>query len=95
MRVTIHDIWISPGHDFKGRHGQGRLEHGMQRLDSAECHAGKGIAGDRYYNENPGEKQQITFLSREVVEKMCETLSVLLDSTAPRFAGMSSFREWI
>ena len=76
MRVTIHDIWISPGHDFKGRHGLGRLEHGMQRVDSAECHAGKGIAGDRYHNENPGEKQQITFLSREVVEQMRESLGL-------------------
>ncbi|MFM8717836.1 MAG: formate dehydrogenase accessory sulfurtransferase FdhD [Spartobacteria bacterium] len=76
MRVTLHDIWISSGHDFKGRHGQGRLDHGMQRLESAECHAGKGLVGDRYYGENPGEKQQITFLSREVVEQMCESLSL-------------------
>lgn len=76
MRATIHHIWISPGHDFKGRHGLGRLGHGMQRLESAHCEAGKGIAGDRYHNENPGEKQQITFLSREVFGEMCSALGV-------------------
>ena len=76
MRATIHHIWISPGHDFKGRHGLGRLEHGMQTLESAECQAGKGIAGDRYHNENPGQKQQITLLSREVFQEMCSTLGL-------------------
>ncbi len=85
MRATIHHIWISPGHDFKGRHGLGRLEHGMQRLESAQCEAGKGIAGDRYHNESPGEKQQITFLSREVFEEMCSALGVAgIDASALR-----------
>ena len=62
MRVTLHDIWISSGHDFKGRHGQGRQNNEIIRVNTAECHAGKGILGDRYYNEQPGGKTQITLL---------------------------------
>jgi FdhD protein len=76
MRVTLHDIWISSGHDFKGRHGQGRQNNEILRVNTAECHAGKGILGDRYYNEQPGGKTQITFLSREVVSEMCDALGL-------------------
>jgi len=76
MRVTLHDIWISSGHDFKGRHGQGRQNNKILRVNTAKCHAGKGIFGDRYYNEQPGGKTQITFLSREVVSEMCDALGL-------------------
>lgn len=76
MNIRIHDIWISPGHAFKGRHGLGRLHHGMTALEEAVCHAGQGIAGDRYHGEDPGAKTQVTFLSREVVDEMCRSLGV-------------------
>jgi len=76
MKVVVHDIWISPGHDFKGRHGKGRRNHGMMRVDEAVCEAGQGLAGDRYHGEDPGAKTQVTFLAREVVEEMCRTLGI-------------------
>lgn len=76
MKVLIHDIWISPGHDFKGRHGQGRLHHGMTRIDVAVCEAGQGLVGDRYHGRNPGEKTQVTFLSREVIEQLQRSLGL-------------------
>ena len=76
MTIHIQDIWVSPGHDFKGRNGIGRLDHGMQRVGEAVCHAGMGIAGDRYHGENPGSKTQITFLAREVVDDMGRTLGL-------------------
>jgi MOSC domain-containing protein YiiM len=78
VNVELHDIWISPGHDFKGRHGLGRLGHGVRRVAEVLCHAGKGIEGDRYHGENPGGKTQITFLSLEVVEEMRRTLGIAL-----------------
>lgn len=76
MNIRIHDIWISPGHDFKGRHGLGRETHGTTRLEEAVCVAGMGIAGDRYHGENPGSKTQVTLLSLEVVEEMCRSLGI-------------------
>jgi FdhD protein len=76
MKLRIENIWISPGHDFKGRHGLGRMDHGMTPLEEAVCHAGQGIAGDRYHGEDPGSKKQVTFVSREVVDEMCRALSV-------------------
>lgn len=76
MKIVIHDIWISPGHDFKGRHGKGRRNHGMTRVDEVWCEAGQGLAGDRYHGEEPGAKTQVTFLAREVVDEMCRTLGI-------------------
>lgn len=74
--MHIHDIWISGGHDFRGRHGLGRQNHGLTRLDEAECRADQGIVGDRYYGESPGGKTQVTFIAREVVENMQEALAL-------------------
>lgn len=76
MKIVIQDIWISPGHDFKGRHGKGRRNHGMERVDEVLCEAGRGLAGDRYHGEDPGTKTQVTFLAREVVDDMCRTLGI-------------------
>lgn len=76
MKVVVHDIWISPGHDFKGRHGKRRRNHGMMRVDEAICEAGQGLAGDRYHGEDPGAKTQVTFLAREVVAEMCRALGI-------------------
>ncbi|MGA1529989.1 MAG: formate dehydrogenase accessory sulfurtransferase FdhD [Kiritimatiellia bacterium] len=76
MNICVHDIWISPGHDFKGRHGLGRMQHGMDRVEEVVCDAGLGLAGDRYHGEKPGSKNQVTFLSREVVDEMIQSLEI-------------------
>lgn len=77
MKIMLHDIWISAGHDFKGRHGKGRHNHGMTRLEEVLCEAGQGLAGDRYHGEDPGAKTQVTFVSREVVDEMGRTLGIV------------------
>ncbi len=64
--LNVLGIWISPGHDFRGQHGKGRLNHGVQRVDSITCVAGKGIQGDRYFEYKEDFKGQISFFSEEV-----------------------------
>lgn len=76
MNIHIHDIWISPGHDFKGRHGLGRMSHGTTRLDEVRCESGMGLVGDRYHGKDPGSKTQVTFVSLEVLEEMCRSLGI-------------------
>ena len=68
--VLIEAIYISSGHDFVGRHGKGRLNHGIKRIDSIECTAGRGIVGDRYYNHKENFKGQITFFDKAVYERI-------------------------
>ncbi|MDP0501509.1 MAG: MOSC domain-containing protein [Verrucomicrobiota bacterium JB022] len=68
--ARIERIWISPGHDFKGRHGKGRLDHGVVEVDAVECHAGKGLVGDRYYDHKPDFKGQLTLIDGAVIDAL-------------------------
>jgi hypothetical protein len=69
------EIWISPGNDFRGRHGQERLEHGIQRLREVECVAGMGLRGDRYFGYKPDFKGQVTFLDAGLVQAVRDRFS--------------------
>lgn len=68
MTATIEDLLISPGHDFKGRHGLGRLEHEIIACSALELVAGKGVVGDRFYQYEEDYKGQITFFEAETWE---------------------------
>ncbi len=70
--IEIKAIYLSPGHDFKGRFGQERLEHGIEAVKSAHCIAGRGLRGDRYAEHEPDHKRQITFFDWAVYERMRE-----------------------
>jgi molybdopterin synthase catalytic subunit len=65
---ALEAIYISPGHDFRGRHGLGRLDHGMVSLDHVECIAGRGLRDDRYAEREPGHKGQVTFFDAATVD---------------------------
>jgi len=68
--MKIHAIYISTGHDFVGRHGKGRLDHGIEKVDTVECVAGAGLVGDRYLNHEENYKGQITFFDWAVFERI-------------------------
>ena len=60
-KTRILGIFISPGHDFKGRHGKSRLNHGSESVNSVECLAGRGLVGDRFLDYKENFKGQVTF----------------------------------
>jgi molybdopterin synthase catalytic subunit len=64
----LQEIWISSGHDFRGRHSDGRLDHGACAVDEIECIAGMGLRGDRYFGSRPDFKGQVTFFDAAVVD---------------------------
>ncbi len=68
--MHVKAIYISTGHDFVGRHGKGRLEHGIEKVDTVECVAGSGLVGDRYFNHKEDYKGQITFFDWAVYERI-------------------------
>lgn len=63
--VVIHHLYISPGHNFFGHHGQPAGEHPIVELPAVKCRAGWGIEGDRFYGYRPDYKGQITFFAWE------------------------------
>ena len=49
----------------------------MIEVSEAECVAGKGIIGDRFFDYKPDYKGQITFFSQEVYEDLCNTFKLV------------------
>lgn len=66
--AELRHIFISPGHDYWGKRGEGRLQHGITELREIECVAGSGLRGDRYFAYRPDFKGQVTFFDMNVVE---------------------------
>ncbi|MDQ8200036.1 MOSC domain-containing protein [Pelagicoccus enzymogenes] len=74
--ITIHQIYLSSGHDFKGRFNKGRLNNGVQRVDSVECVEGRGLVGDRYFDFKEDYKGQVSLMSAEAIEAMESDLNL-------------------
>ncbi|TDU66471.1 hypothetical protein EI77_03566 [Prosthecobacter fusiformis] len=63
-------IYISGGHDYWGRQGEGRMQSGITEVREIECVAGMGLRGDRYFGFRPDFKGQVTFFDAAVVEEI-------------------------
>jgi len=70
-QMKVRAIYVSPGHNFFGHHGQPPGEHPIQQVERAELFAGRGIMGDRFFDHRENYKGQVTFFSREVYEELC------------------------
>jgi MOSC domain-containing protein YiiM len=68
--AKVLKIYISSGHDYWGRQGEGRFQSGITDLQEVECVAGMGLKGDRYYGYRPNFKGQITFFDAAVVDEV-------------------------
>ena len=66
--IQICHLFVSPGHNFVGHHGQEPESHPILEVDLIECVAGQGIRGDRYFGFKPDFKGQITFFSMDVLD---------------------------
>jgi MOSC domain-containing protein YiiM len=76
MNVKICHLFISPGHNFFGRHGQPADGHPTLEVTEVQCVAGRGIRGDRYFGFKEDYKGQVTFFAGEVFKDVCGTLGV-------------------
>ncbi len=74
--MKVRHIYISSQHNFVGHHGRPPGETPMAEVESVECVAGKGLAGDRYFGFKEDYKGQVTFFSEEIHEGLCERLQV-------------------
>lgn len=74
MTPELVHLYRSPGHNFVGHHGQSPGTLPMVEVDSLECVARRGVVGDRYFEQEPDSKGQITFFSWEAHEDLCRQL---------------------
>jgi MOSC domain-containing protein YiiM len=66
--VAIRHIFISPGHNFFGRHGQAPGDFAAREVASVCCRAGLGLEGDRFFGYRPDYNGQVTFFAWETYE---------------------------
>ncbi len=70
MNVTLKHLFISPGHNYYGRHGKGAMDFPTEEVERIECVAGSGIKGDRFFDYKPDYKGQITLFDWAVFERL-------------------------
>ncbi len=75
-RLSVVALYVSPGHNYFGRHGGPPGDHPLQRSERIRCLAGRGLEGDRFLDYREDYRGQITFFSLEVYEELCEKLDV-------------------
>ena len=76
MNVRIHHLFVSPGHNFFGRHGLGAGENPTVEVQEIMCRAGRGVEGDRFLDYKPDYKGQITFFAWDIYESAKQTFAV-------------------
>jgi len=69
-QARLLKIFISSGHDYWGRQGEGRFQSGITEVATIECVAGMGLRGDRYFGHRPDYKGQVTFFDSKIVEEV-------------------------
>jgi len=72
--MIVRNLFISPGHNFFGHHGQEAGKSPLLEVPEIECVAGHGVRGDRFFDHKADYKGQITFFSSEVFEDVCRSL---------------------
>lgn len=65
--VTVRHLFLSPGHNFFGRHGQPAGGFPTTDFPVVSARAGRGLEGDRFFDYRPDYHGQVTFFSWEVV----------------------------
>lgn len=74
--LAIEAIYLSPGHNYFGRHGKPAGENPMLSVPEAGCVAGQGLQGDRFFGHKDDYKGQATFFAAEVYDSLCTGLNV-------------------
>jgi len=74
--VKVCRLYLSPGHNYFGRHGLAAGEHRIIEVTELDCVAGRGIRGDRFFDFKKDYKGQITFFSHEVFDALCAELKL-------------------
>jgi MOSC domain-containing protein YiiM len=74
--IRVEHLYISPGHNFFGHHGQSAGTNESIECDEIRCIADRGIEGDRFLDFKPNYKGQITFFAREIFDELCARFDV-------------------
>jgi MOSC domain-containing protein YiiM len=71
MKPAVLHLYVSPGHNYFGHHGQAAGTHPILEQCEVRCVAGRGIEGDRFFDFKEDYKGQITLFAWEVYQDLC------------------------
>jgi len=74
--ITIHHIFISPGHNYFGNQTQTPGSHPTLDVATADVKAGMGLVGDRFYGKGEHFDGHVTFFAWEVFQAVCMAAGV-------------------
>jgi len=74
--IHVAHLYLSPGHNYFGQHGQPAGTHPLIEATQIECIAGRGIRGDRFFDYQENYKGQITFFAAEIIAALQKELDV-------------------
>jgi hypothetical protein len=74
--IRVAHLYTSHGHNFFGHHGQPPGGHPVVEHEDIDCVAGRGIAGDRFFDYKENYRGQITFFAWEVFRDVCGQLKL-------------------
>jgi MOSC domain-containing protein YiiM len=69
--LEIRHLFVSRGHNYFGHHKKPPGDHAIVEVSEIQCLAGKGIAGDRFFDFKKAYKGQITFFEEETHLNLC------------------------
>ncbi len=81
--MNLRHLFISPGHNYFGHHGQPAGENPITEVEAIQCVAGRGIRGDRFFDWKPDYKGQITFFQWEHLVRMWDELGLPTEQRDP------------
>jgi molybdopterin-guanine dinucleotide biosynthesis protein A len=94
MSLRLARIFISPGHNYFGRHGMPADTHDISEVAEIECVAGRGLRGDRFFDFKPDYKGQATFFDLTVFRELLAHLHLPAD-TRPSKVRRNLFTEGV
>ena len=80
--ITIHHLYISPGHNYFGHKGNAPGLQPTYDLDSVEVEAGAGLIGDRFHGRGTDFDGHVTFFAWEVYQRLVDEGRLLIASPA-------------
>ncbi len=91
--MNIRHLFISPGHNYVGRHGKPAGTNPIRAVEAVECVAGRGIRDDRFFDYKPDYKGQITFFAWENLLRMWSELDVPPEQRDPSATRRNAITE--
>jgi len=74
--MRLSHLYLSPEHNFFGRHGQPAGSAPMVEMPELTLVAGQGIQGDRFFGFKKNYKGQVTFFAWETYLALCARFQV-------------------